>query len=83
MQKKNEQGSIHLRVENVPEVLSELGHINRLTLDFTDHKVILPEWLEKVSIGDFRIYGKVSEEEEKALKKRFPNILINEVRVPF
>ena len=77
LQKKNETGSIHLRVKNVPEVLSELGHINRLTLDFTDHKVILPEWLEKVSIGDFIIKGKVSEEEEETIKKRFPNIKIN------
>ena len=77
LQKKNEQGSIHLRIENVPEVLSQLGHIYHLTLDFTEHKVILPEWLEKVSIGDFRVKGKVSEKEEKALKKRFPNIQIN------
>ena len=83
LQKKNEQGSIHLRIENVPEVLSQLGHIYHLTLDFTDHKVILPEWLEKVSIGDLRVNGNVSEEEEKALKKRFPNIQINEVRLPF
>ena len=61
----------------MPEVLSQLGHIYHLTLDFTEHKVILPEWLEKVSIGDFRVKGKVSEKEEKALKKRFPNIQIN------
>ena len=83
LQKKNEIGSIHLRVEEVPEVLSKLGHIYHLILDFTDNKVILPEWLEKVSIGDLRVNGNMSEEEEKALKKRFPNIKINEVRLPF
>ncbi|MBR3727015.1 MAG: DUF4419 domain-containing protein, partial [Prevotella sp.] len=81
LKKQNERGGIHLRVENVPEVLSKLGHIKRLTLDFTDHKVILPEWLEKVSIGDLRVNGNVSEEEEKALKKRFPNIQVNGLRV--
>ena len=81
LKKQNERGGIHLRVENVPEVLSKLGHIYHLTLDFTDHKVILPEWLEKVSIGDLRVNGNVSEEEEKALKKRFPNIQVNGLRV--
>jgi len=69
---KDENFGIDLRVKDVPEVLSRLKHIKRLSLSFTD-VVVLPEWLDDMIIENFTIEGKMSEAEREAILKRFPN----------
>lgn len=53
-----------------------LERINRLMLDFTD-KVVLPTWMDKLTIGNFSISGKMTEEEKAEIQKRFPKAVIN------
>lgn len=73
--KMDERSGISLRIQEVPEVLSHLNHIKSLTLEFTD-KVVLPEWMDKMTIDRFYIQGYITKSEEEAIKKRFPNIII-------
>ena len=73
--KMDEDDGISLRIQEVPEVLSHLNHIKSLTLQFTD-KVVLPEWMDKMTIDRFYIRGYITKSEEEAIKKRFPNIII-------
>lgn len=75
LKKNNNDWGIHLRIQEVPEFLSQLGHIKSLHLVFTD-KVVLPKWMDKLSIDHFTIEGKMTEAEKMAIKKRFPNIII-------
>ncbi len=63
---------IELRVDKVPEHLSLLPHIRRLTLYFTD-RVELPEWFYELQIDNLVIYGEITNEQEAAIKKHFPN----------
>ena len=80
--KKMDEGDsfygIELRVNRVPEHLSKLSHIKQLWLHFTD-EIVLPEWMDKMTIDNLKVEGKITEEEEKALRQRFPNIIINNV----
>lgn len=73
--KMDEYDGISLRIQEVPEVLSHLNHIKSLTLEFTG-KVVLPEWMDKMTIDRFYIQGYITKSEEEAIKKRFPNIII-------
>ena len=73
--KMDEHDGISLRIQEVPEVLSHLNHIKSLTLEFTG-KVVLPEWMDKMTIDGFCIQGYITKSEEEAIKKRFPNIII-------
>ena len=73
--KMDEHDGISLRIQEVPEVLSHLNHIKSLTLKFTG-KVVLPEWMDKMTIDRFYIQGYITKSEEEAIKKRFPNIII-------
>ena len=73
--KMDEDDGISLRIQEVPEVLSHLNHIKSLTLEFTG-KVVLPEWMDKMTIDRFYIQGYITKSEEEAIKKRFPNIII-------
>ena len=73
--KMDEDSGISLRIQEVPEVLSHLNHIKSLTLQFTG-KVVLPEWMDKMTIDSFYIQGYITKSEEEAIKKRFPNIII-------
>ena len=67
---------IELRVNKVPEHLSQLPHIKRLTLHFTD-KVELPEWFYHLQIDNLTIYGEMTGEQEAAIWKHFPNAILN------
>ena len=81
LKKMDEEDSffgIELRVNRVPEHLSKLSHIKQLWLHFTD-EIVLPEWMDKMTIDNLKVEGKITEEEEKALRQRFPNIIINNV----
>ena len=64
-------GGIYLHVKEVPEALAQMEHIKLLSLEFTD-KVVLPEWLDRLTIGSFVISGKMTEAEKKAILKRYP-----------
>ena len=74
LMKKNTDYGIHLRVQEVPEVLSRLKHIKRLELVFTG-KVVLPEWMDKLTIDRFTVEGEMSDSEKAAIRKRFPNVV--------
>lgn len=76
-QDEDEFGGIYLRVKEVPEILARMEHIKSLTLEFTD-KVVLPKWLDQLTIDRFEIGGKMSKAEKKAILKRFPNAKINQ-----
>jgi len=65
-----------LRVKEVPEGLRGTKSINNLTLFFVD-RVRLPQWMEDIDITTFIVHGKVTKKEAKALKKRFPNIRLD------
>lgn len=67
---------IELRVNKVPEHLAQLPHIKRLTLYFTD-KVELPEWFYGLQIDNLRIDGEMTDEQEAAIWKHFPNAILN------
>ena len=62
---------IELRVNKVPEHLSLLPHIKRVTLRFTD-KVELPEWFYHLQIDKLTIEGEMSDEQEAAIWEHFP-----------
>ena len=67
---------IELRVNKVPEHLAQLPHIKRLTLHFAD-KVELPEWFYRLQIDNLRIDGEMTDEQEAAIWKHFPNAILN------
>jgi hypothetical protein len=75
MAESNSFEGIDLRVNRVPEHLSQLKHIKKLRLTFTD-KIVLPEWMDKIQIDELRVKGKLSLDEMVALGKRFPRIVI-------
>jgi hypothetical protein len=55
-------------------MLSQLGHIKKLELVFTG-KVVLPKWMDKLTIDRFTIKGEMSDSEKAAIRKRFPNVV--------
>ena len=67
---------LELNIAEVPEILSQLKHIERLELNFLDH-INLPEWMDGMEIKSFRVSGRLTHEEEKALRQRFPKITIS------
>ena len=73
LKKNNNDWGIHLRVQEVPEVLSQLEHIKTLELVFTG-KVVLPEWMDRMTIDHLWISGVMTDEEKSAIRKRFPNV---------
>ena len=62
----------------MPAVLAELKHIKRLELEFTD-KVVLPEWMDEQTLESFYITGSMTDEEEEAIRKRFPKAGIERI----
>lgn len=74
LKKNNSRWGIHLRIQEVPEILSQLGHIKNLELVFTG-KVVLPEWMDKLTIDRFTIRGAMNDSEKAAIRKRFPNVV--------
>lgn len=76
LQKEDKEGAIHLRIKEVPTVLAKLERIKRLILDFTG-KVVLPAWMDKLTIENLTISGKMTEEEKAEIQKRFPKAVIN------
>ena len=63
---------LSLRVNRVPDIIRKMGYIGSLSLTF-DGKVVIPDWMDEKKIGHFEIKGKMTADEEAALKARFPN----------
>ena len=78
--KDNEQFSdgIQLRVRRVPDFLSDLPHIKKLRLEFTD-EVVLPEWFYNLQIDELTISGEMSKEVQASISKYFPRVVF---RIP-
>lgn len=72
LKEEAEIGHIHLKVGKVPEILKNLSYINILRLDFTD-RVVLPEWMDAITIDTFIISGIITRKDKEAIIKRFPN----------
>lgn len=69
-------GSIEISVSDVvPPMLLELRHIQNLILRF-ENDVMIPEWMDELTIDRFHIQGSMSEEYENELRHRFPHITI-------
>ena len=78
LKKDNENGWIHLRVQEVPIMLSELGRIRSLHLVFTG-RVMLPDWMDKLTINRLTIEGNMTEPEKAYIKERFPNVRLLDI----
>ncbi|MBQ1677845.1 MAG: hypothetical protein II065_10580, partial [Bacteroidaceae bacterium] len=65
---------ISIRIKEVPEILSNFQHLKFLELEFTD-KVVLPEWLDRITIDRFYIKGIMTDSEKNEIKKRFPKVI--------
>ena len=75
LKKEDNDWGIELRIQEVPEILSRLKHINSLNLVFTG-KVNLPAWMDDMAIDNFQIEGDMKEKEKATIIQRFPNIKI-------
>lgn len=73
LKKKNENEELHLRVQEVPEILSRLHHIKSLHLEFTG-PVVLPKWMDKLTIDRLTIKGNMTDSEKDLIQKRFTNV---------
>ena len=58
--------------KKVPEILSKLTHIRKLSLEFWNMPVDIPAWLDNIEIERLYISGVMTEEEEAQLRQRFP-----------
>lgn len=76
LKKQNSYSSIDIQVKEVPRILEKVGHIRSLSLTFTDD-VVLPEWMDRMSIDRLVIIGKVSKDERSAILRRFPQAIIS------
>ncbi|MBP5393367.1 MAG: hypothetical protein J6Y59_06090, partial [Bacteroidaceae bacterium] len=74
LSKINEKGCITLRLQQVPQALSLIKHINSLMLEFTTEDVELPEWMDNITIDHFSIYDNISDEKKESIKKRVPKV---------
>ena len=66
-----------LPAEEALPFLQKIKHLKRLNLTFKG-KVNLPQWMDDMQIDEFTIYNKISKKEEEELKKRFPNLKIDQ-----
>lgn len=69
------ESGISIRVREVPIVLSKLKEIKSLELYFID-RVVLPEWMDNMKIGQLVIHGNMSDEEKGQIMKRFPDAVL-------
>ena len=68
---------INLRISKVPEMLSRIPEIKRLTLTFTGD-VELPVWMDTMHIQQLVVRGRMSEEQKKEFRRRFPIIRLQD-----
>ena len=68
---------INLRICKVPEMLSRIPEIRRLTLTFTG-EVELPVWMDTMHIQQIIVRGRMSEAQKTELRRRFPKIRLQD-----
>ena len=68
---------INLRISKVPDVLSRIPEIRRLTLTFTG-EVELPVWMDTMHIQQIIVRGRMSEAQKTELRRRFPKIRLQD-----
>ena len=74
--KEQYSDGLMLKVNKVPDIIRNMGRINKLSLSFVG-KVVIPEWMDGKDIGSLEISGSMTKDEEEALRKRFPKARIN------
>ena len=73
LEEMDKQGAVRIRVYEVPTALKKLKHIKNLNLEFIG-KVLLPDWMDSLSIDEFLLKGKMTEDEKEAIRRRFSNV---------
>ena len=53
--------------------MKKLKRIKKLNLEFIG-KVVLPDWMDSLSIDEFLLKGKMTEDEKEAIRRRFSNV---------
>ena len=76
LEEKNHKEIIDITVSEVPEVFKRFKHVHDLSLTFTG-KVVIPKWMDDIKFDGLKIWGKMTKEEVKELKGRFPDAQIN------
>ena len=76
LEEKNHKEIIDITVSEVPEVFKRFKHVHNLSLTFTG-KVVVPKWMDDIKFDGLKIWGKMTKEEVKELKGRFPDAQIN------
>ena len=76
LEEKNHKEIIDITVSEVPEVFKRFKHVHYLSLTFTG-KVVIPKWMDDIKFDGLKIWGKMTKEEVKELKGRFPDAQIN------
>lgn len=71
---KNSSG-IHIRVKELPEAIFSIQEVTSLTVDFID-KIIIPDRLTEVKIGNLTLSGSIDNAEIDRIKKMFPNTIV-------
>lgn len=64
---------LSMRISKVPEALRSFKHIESLELEFAG-PVNLPSWMDEIDIERINIRGKLTKEEQSAIKKRFKRV---------
>ena len=75
----NRLGGIWIRVDEVPDILSRLHTIDRLTIEFNG-AVVLPQWMDGMGIKYLKIVGRLTDDEAEQICKRFPGISIERLK---
>ena len=73
LEEMDKQGAVRIRVYEVPTALKKLKRIKKLNLEFIG-KVVLPDWMDSLSIDEFLLKGKMTEDEKGAIRRRFSNV---------
>ena len=66
--------------DTLPGILAKMESIRKLELRFNGYPVNIPAWMDKMNIGELKIVGEFSDEEEAQLRQRFPKIDISNIR---
>lgn len=66
---------LHLKVHGaVPTFLAEIKKFRRLTLDFDENYVDIPDWIDGLDIDEFYVLGRFQQGDISKLRKRFKKI---------
>ena len=66
--------------DTLPSILAKMESIRKLELRFNGYPVNIPAWMDKMNIGELKIVGEFSDEEEAQLRQQSPQIDISNIR---